>query len=244
MKNRFLIIFLMLWAANGQGQEVSMPAIPALSYHNVRAYSTQNPAYFISPERFEEQIKRLKERGYRAILPNEVEAVFYEGKQISRKSVLISFDDTRADHYLAAAPILEKYGYRGTFYIMTVSIGKAGYMSKEQIRELSDRGHAIGLHTWDHQDLRKLAADQWKIQIDNPKAMLEEITKKEVTSLTYPFGLWNTEVISQIKERGLRSAYQLGRKLDSKYPVYSLPRILVMGNWSGDQLVKEIERRF
>lgn len=244
MKNRFLIIFLMLWAANGQGQEVSMPAIPALSYHNVRAYSTQNPAYFISPERFEEQIKRLKERGYRAILPNEVEAVFYEGKQISRKSVLISFDDTRADHYLAAAPILEKYGYRGTFYIMTVSIGKAGYMSKEQIRELSDRGHAIGLHTWDHQDLRKLAADQWKIQIDNPKAMLEEITKKEVTSLTYPFGLWNTEVISQIKERGLRSAYQLGRKLDSKYPVYSLPRILVMGNWSGDQLVNEIERRF
>jgi peptidoglycan/xylan/chitin deacetylase (PgdA/CDA1 family) len=244
MKSRILIIFLMLWAAIGQGQEVSMPAIPALSYHNVRAYSTQNPAYFISPERFEEQIKRLKERGYRTLLPNEVEAVFYEGKQISGKSVLISFDDTRADHYLAAAPILEKYGYRGTFYIMTVSIGKAGYMSREQIRELSDRGHAIGLHTWDHQDLRKLAADQWKIQIDKPKALLEEITKKEVTSLAYPFGLWNTEVIRQIRERELRSAYQLGGKLDSKDPVYSLPRILVMGNWSGDRLVKEIESRF
>jgi hypothetical protein len=57
MKNRILIVFLMLWAAIGQGQEVSIPAIPALSFHNVRVYSNQNPAYFISPERTERWIK-------------------------------------------------------------------------------------------------------------------------------------------------------------------------------------------
>ena len=220
------------------GQNAPQPKIPALSYHNVRTYSSQNPAYFISPERFEEHMKRLKEAGYRSVLPNQVEEVFQEGKVIRDKSLIISFDDTRADHYLTAAPILEKYGFRGTFFIMTVAIGKSGYMSKEQIRELADRGHAIGLHTWDHQDLRKILPNQWHIQIEKPKADLEEITGKKITALAYPFGLWNRAVILQIQQRGLRSAYQLGGKSDPVYPVFSLPRILVPGNWSGEKLLE------
>ena len=225
-------------------QQTAFQAVPALSYHNVRPYTTQDPAYFINPERLDAHMNKLKELGFQSILPEQVEAGFYQGKKMPGKPILISFDDTRADHYLAAAPILEKYGFRGVFYIMTVSIGKPGYMTKAQIKELADRGHAIGLHTWDHQDLRKLPSDQWKIQIDKPKALLQEIVGKEVTSLAFPFGLWNTEVITQVKSKGIRSAYQLGGKMDPSDPVLSLPRILVPGNWSADRLVKEIESRF
>lgn len=225
-------------------QQVAFKAVPALSYHNVRPYTTQDPAYFISPERLEEHLKKLKELGFQSVLPEQVEGSFYQGKKLPAKPILISFDDTRADHFLAAAPLLEKYGFRGVFYIMTVSIGKSGYMTKAQIKELSDRGHAIGHHTWDHQDLRKLPADQWKIQIDKPKALLEEITGKKVTSLAYPFGLWNPQAIQELKTRGLRSAFQLGGKMDPSDPVFSLPRILVPGNWSADRLVKEIENRY
>jgi hypothetical protein len=74
--------------------------------------------------------------------------------------------------------------------------------------------------------------------------LLQEIVGKEVTSLAFPFGLWNTEVITQVKSKGIRSAYQLGGKMDSADPVLSMPRILVPGNWSADRLVKEIESRF
>jgi peptidoglycan/xylan/chitin deacetylase (PgdA/CDA1 family) len=244
MNKWFITLFFTLETGLGFSQEISLPTIPALSYHNVRAFTTQNPAYFITPEEFEKQIKKLKEAGFQTVLPKDIEEVFLAGKKKEAKSVMISFDDTRADHYASAAPILEKYGFRGTFFIMTVSIGKPGYMDRDQIRDLSDRGHAIGLHTWDHQDLRKIAADQWKIQIDEPKALLEEITGKKVTSLAYPFGLWNPEVILQIKARGLKSAFQLGGKADPNDPIYSLPRILVPGNWLGDRLLKEIESRF
>lgn len=243
MKTHLLLLAGMILILFCTGQNSPQPEIAALSYHNVRAYSSQNPAYFISPERFEEHINGLKQAGYRSVLPNQVEEVFYERKAIQDKSLMISFDDTRADHYLTAAPILEKYGYRGTFFIMTVSIGKPGYMTREQIKELADRGHAIGLHTWDHQDLRKILPDQWRIQIEKPKALLEEITGKKISALAYPFGLWNREVILQINQRGLRSGYQLGGKTDPVYPVFSMPRILVPGNWSGEKLLEELGRR-
>ncbi|MFL0682558.1 MAG: polysaccharide deacetylase family protein [Algoriphagus aquaeductus] len=244
MNRWFITLFLTLGTGLGFSQEISLPMIPALSYHNVRTFTSQDPAYFITPEEFEKQVKKLKEAGFQTVLPKDFEEGFLAGKKKESKSVMISFDDTRADHYASAAPILEKYGFRGAFFITTVSIGKPGYMNREQIRDLSDRGHAIGLHTWDHQDLRKIAADQWEIQIDRPKALLEEITGKKVTSLAYPFGLWNPEVIRQIKARGLKSAFQLGGKADPNDPIYSLPRILVPGNWSGDRLLKEIESRF
>lgn len=225
-------------------QQAGFKSVPALSYHNVRPFTTQDPAYFIDPERLEEHVKKLKEEGYETVLPKQVEDSFYEGKRLPPKPLLISFDDTRADHYLSAAPLLEKYGFRGTFYIMTVSIGKPGYMTKEQIKDLSDRGHAVGLHTWDHQDLKKIGEDRWKIQIEKPKVLLEDITGKSVTSLAYPFGLWNPQVIQQIKSRGIRSAFQLGGKADPNDPIFSLPRLLVPGNWSGDRLISEIENRY
>lgn len=244
MKKLLTLLFTIILPLFSWGQGIAFPKIPALSYHNVRGFTTQNPAYFITPERFENHLHQLKDYGYRTILPEEVERIVLDGKEGNEKVVLISFDDTRADHFTNAAPLLEKYGFRGVFYIMTVSIGKPGYMSKAQIRELAERGHSIGLHTWDHQDLRKISEDQWRVQLDQPKALLEEITGKTITSLAYPYGLWNHGIIQQLKNREIRTAFQLGGKMDPNDPVFSLPRILVPGNWSGDRLIEEIERTF
>ena len=60
MKQLVLICFLLFGVDFVFGQEKALHPIPALSYHNVRLYSSQNPAYFITPERLEEHIKRLK----------------------------------------------------------------------------------------------------------------------------------------------------------------------------------------
>lgn len=63
---------------------------------------------------------------------------------------MISFDDTHGEHFSTVAPILERFGYRDVFFIMTVAIGKHSYMTRAEIKELSDRGHVIADHTWDH----------------------------------------------------------------------------------------------
>lgn len=219
-------------------------AVPALSYHNVTERTGQNPAYFITPAAFEVQIGYLKNQGFQSVLPEDIYAFYTNGDSLPVKPILISFDDTRKEHYKTVAPILEKYGFKGTFFIMTVSIGKKNYMSNDDIKELADRGHAIGHHTWDHQDLRNLPDDQWEIQIDKPKLNLEKTIGKPIVSVAYPFGVWNQNTISELKERGITTAFQLSAKSDPDEPLHTLRRILVPGNWSGDRLIKEINIQF
>jgi peptidoglycan/xylan/chitin deacetylase (PgdA/CDA1 family) len=46
---------------------------------------------------------------------------------------------------------------------MTVSINRPGYMSKEQIKSLSDSGNVVAAHTWDHHMVTKYTGDDWNL---------------------------------------------------------------------------------
>ena len=75
--------------------------------------------------------------------------------------VTFTFDDGTEDHYTHAAPILEKYGYRGIFNISTAFIGghsDLGFncLTREQIKDLYARGHEIASHTVHHVNMRNL----------------------------------------------------------------------------------------
>lgn len=70
-----------------------------------------------------------------------------------RPKVVLTFDDGFVEHYTTVAPILEKYGLRGTFNIIVGRVGKPGYMNWRQIRSLAKRGHAIENHTYSHTNL-------------------------------------------------------------------------------------------
>ena len=139
---------------------------------------------------------------------------------------------------------MKKYGFKGVFFIMTVSINRPGYMSKEQIKNLSDDGHVVGAHTWDHHMVTKYAGDDWNTQLVKPKAKLEEIIGKPVTDFAYPFGLWNTAAIPEIKKSGYGMAYILSTKRDSVDPLYTIRRIIVSGTWSTEGMMKSINSSF
>lgn len=249
MKLPLLFFFGIFWLSAVLGSwkyelSASDVLVPALSYHNIEAKIGQNPAYYCTPAVFEEQIAFLKGAGYESVLPADIQAYHIQKIALPAKPILISFDDTRKSHILLAAPILEKHGFRGTFFIMTVSIGKKNYLTQADIKELSDRGHEIGIHTWDHQNLSKLPADQWAVQVDQPKRNLEEITGKKVDSFAYPYGIWNKESITKLKTSGVTTAFQLTGKPDEEDPMLTLQRIMVSGNWSGQQLVRRLEDFF
>jgi peptidoglycan/xylan/chitin deacetylase (PgdA/CDA1 family) len=80
-------------------------------------------------------------------------------KPIPDKLVLMTFDDSTLDHYETACPLLEKHGGRAVLFTTEMEKGmfdapgfwdKDVYMTWEQIRELSDRGHEIANHTLHH----------------------------------------------------------------------------------------------
>jgi len=105
--------------------------------------------------------------------------------------VSFTFDDGLKDHILYAAPVLEKYHYRGLFCIITTQIGHAGYMTWEDIRELKSRGHEIASHTTTHANLYGLYKEgdikQIREQVSNSKNHLEDELGCAVKFFAFPY---------------------------------------------------------
>jgi peptidoglycan/xylan/chitin deacetylase (PgdA/CDA1 family) len=177
-------------------------------------------------------------------LPGQLYEHYTKGTPLPAKPVMLTFDDTHEGHYSMVAGILDKYHFKGAFFIMTVSIGKKNYLTAQQIRTLSEKGHAIECHTYDHPSLTSLTGKQWAQQIDKPRRTLENITGNPVEYFAYPFGLWNEAAALQLKDHGIKAAFQLTGKRSETMPLYSIRRMLVPGNWSAQKVVKYMAATF
>ncbi len=222
--------------------------IPILCYHQLRNWKpTDSKAakdYIVQENDFREQMKMLADSGYHTILPDQLYQYLNAGSALPTKPVMLTFDDTDLDQYTLAAPQMKKYGFKGVFFIMTVSLGRPHYMDKAQVKELSDEGHVIAAHTWDHHNVKKYQGQDWVIQIEKPTKKLEEITGKPVKYFAYPFGLWNGQAIPELKKRGFVAAFQLSEKRDTIEPLFTIRRLLASGYWSAHTLSNNIKHSF
>ena len=215
---------------------LSKREVPVLCYHHIRDAKPRDSenmkSYSVSPSAFASQMKALSDSGFTSILPDQLyDYLLYNGV-LPPKPVMITFDDTDGEQYSIGAAEMQKFGFRGVFFIMTVAINRPNYMTKEQIRNLSDSGHVIAAHTWDHHMVTKYAETDWDIQLSKPTKQLEAITGKPVKYFAYPFGLWNKAAIPELKSRGYQLAFILSTKRDSTEPLHTIRRMIVPGTWS------------
>ena len=227
---------------------INRQQVPILCYHQIRDYKPSDSKtardYIVPPASFRNQMQSLADSGYHAILPDELYDYLVTGKQLPAKPVMITFDDSRVDQYTAALPELNKHGFKGVFFIMTVALGKPGYMSRDQVKQLSDEGHTVGSHTYDHKNVKQYVVDDWVEQIQNPSKQLQTITGKPVNYFAYPFGLWNKDAIAKLKDHDFKAVFQLAAARDENDPLYSVRRIIVPGGWTGAGLQKVMFKSF
>ncbi|WP_222538844.1 polysaccharide deacetylase family protein [Pedobacter polysacchareus] len=222
--------------------------VPILCYHQVRDWREKDSKaakdYIIPIATFKDHMKMLADSGYHTILPDQLYDYLNNGTALPSKPIMLTFDDTDLDQFTIAAPEMKKYGFKGVFFVMTVSLGRPNYMSRDQVKQLSDMGHVIGSHTWDHHNVKKYQGQDWVTQIEKPTKTLEEITGKKIQHFAYPFGLWNPEAIPELKKRGMKSAYILATKRDENDPLYTIRRIIASGYWSSKTLSNSIKNSF
>ena len=224
------------------------PQVPVLCYHQIRNYRASDSRatrdYIVPETTFREQMQSLADSGFHSILPHELYDYLTTGKTLPSKPVMITFDDSRADQFIAALPELNKHGFKGVFFIMTVALNKPGYMSREQVKQLSDELHTIGSHTYDHKNVRTYTPDDWVEQVQQPSQQLQSITGKPVEYFAYPFGLWNKETIAKLKDHEFKAVFQLAADRDEDDPLLSIRRIIVPGGWSGKSLQQVMKKSF
>ena len=227
---------------------MARPQVPILCYHDIRPIKANDSAnakvYTVTPENFADQMKTLSDSGYQTILPDDLYNYLAFGKPLPPKPIMLTFDDTDVDQFEIGAAEMRKYNFKGVYFIMTISIGRNRYMSREQIKQLSDEGHAIEGHTWDHHRVTKYTPEDWNKQIAGAHETIENITGKKVEYFAYPFGLWNKEAFAPLKEKGIKMAFQLSTQRDSTAPLYTVRRMIVSGTWSTQGVLKSMNSTF
>jgi|GEM_PF-1482867 len=115
------------------------------------------------------------------------------------KLVAISFDDGYLE-YVRSAHLLSKLGVKASFYITThldAWEGKPLLAKKpELIAEIAELGHEIGSHTCTHRDLRGCSETDLVYELERSKHFLEDVTGKEILGIAYPWGFYNSKVLT------------------------------------------------
>lgn len=222
--------------------------VPVLCYHHIRDIKPSDgpmtKTYTVTPAHFAEQMKALKDSGYQTILPFQLYNYLLYGTSLPAKPIILSFDDTDEEQFSVGYNEMKKYGFKGVFFIMTVSINRPHYMTKEQLKILSDNGNAVEAHTWDHHMVTKYQGEDWEKQLVQPKKKVEEITGKQADYFAYPFGLWNRAAFPELKKAGYKMAFSLATKRDSTQPLYTIRRMIVAGQWSTPGVLKSMRQTF
>jgi peptidoglycan/xylan/chitin deacetylase (PgdA/CDA1 family) len=222
--------------------------VPVLCYHQIRPLTASDAAedrtYIVPPKVLDAQFAALKRAGFASVSADDVAAHMAEGKPLPRKPVLITFDDASAGQYTRALPILRRHGFRATFFIMTVVLGKQGWLTRGQVRALDREGMEIAAHTWDHRAVPSYAEDDWRVQVTEPKAQLEALVGHPVDVFAYPFGEWDTAAPRHLREAGFRIAFQLSDEIGPAAPMLTVRRVIVGPDVGGRELLRMIRRDF
>jgi peptidoglycan/xylan/chitin deacetylase (PgdA/CDA1 family) len=226
---------------NSLAEILAKKEIPVLCYHRIS--EGNKGTYTVSEQTFTEHIKTLSDSGFHSVSPDELYDYLVFNQKLPENPFMITFDDSRIEHFEIAAPILEKYGYRGVFFIMTITYSKKNYMSTEQIKTLSDAGHTIGLHSWDHTMATKYNDSiDWEKQVIAPKQKLEKIIGKTVDYWAYPNGVSNHKAALGLSKH-FKLSFILSSKRDTLQPLQTVRRIIVP-DYKAQSLLNSIRNSF
>jgi peptidoglycan/xylan/chitin deacetylase (PgdA/CDA1 family) len=199
--------------------------VPILNYHSVNTIAfTDTPA--VNPEVFARQMEFIRKNGYKVISLDEYIQKRLAGEKLIN-TVVITFDDGYDDNYTYAFPILKKYHFPATVFVVAKDINKPRFLKSGQIREMEKDGITFGSHTINHAYLPAvLEEEDLRSEIIDSKLLLEKETGKPVDYFCYPIGGFNDEAKALVKLAGYKAAFTTNRgrgKLNQD--LYALKRV-------------------
>lgn len=229
------------------------PGIPILMYHGVDRRSS---IVTIPPDRFQWQIEWLHNQGYKGLPLGELSRCMVTGQAFPGRSVVLTFDDGYQSLYTEVFPVLQRYGFSATVFLIAGFCGKdnqwpgqpstipaMNLLTWGQIDEMARYGIEFGSHTFHHPRLDNLPASALYDEIVLPKLVLEGRLGRPVTVFAYPYGRFTDLVQDMVKssyEAACSTRPGLARPVSDRYALERVEIKYLSHPWVFQQLFHRV----
>jgi peptidoglycan/xylan/chitin deacetylase (PgdA/CDA1 family) len=187
---------------------------------------------------FASQLSYLRDHGYTVVPLRDVVNFAAGHGELPPRAVAITADDGHRTVFSDMKPLVEKYRIPVTLFIYPSAISNASYaMTWAQLAELKATGlFSIESHTYWHPnfhiDKRRRSPDDYKkfvdMQLNKSRQVLERRFGGHVTMLSWPFGIYDDDLIAAATASGYLAAVTIDRrKVRRGDNVMALPRFIV-----------------
>ena len=195
--------------------------ILSIMYH--RFNESKYPSTNIQMDIFKQQIKIIEDSNYKFNNPNEFEKMFSTPK--IKKEILITIDDAFLSFYQEAWPFLKKNKIPFILFVSTEPVGKRGYMTWSQIREVESEDFAfIGHHSHTHDYLINETNDQFISDIEKANKIFLKELGYIPNLFSYPFGEYSKFMRNYVSENFKFAFGQHSGVIDLNKDKFELPR--------------------
>lgn len=190
---------------------------PILMYHRI---SDDGPAaldqWRTSQMAFAEQLGWLSHNGYTPVSLRRMSDAVLHGHALPERSLVITFDDATRDFQDIALPLLERHGFPATLFVPTGHVGDAArwdalhgpptpLLDWNELAALPASLVTIGSHSVNHLRLPELGPEALVRELAGSKAALEARLGREIDSIAYPFGAYDSAVRLMTRRCGYRT---------------------------------------
>ena len=221
----FIIIILFSSNSNAEGNNIKYYStdmgILSLMYH--RFDEDKYPSTNIKMNVFKEQIKIIRALNYNFYDPGDLKTNFDVIKK--EKKVLITIDDAFSSFYNIAWPYLKMEKIPFILFVSTEAIGKNGYMTWAQIKELESEPNVyIGNHSHSHEYLVDFKKNDFVKDIETASKIFINKIGYNPIFFSYPFGEYNSSIKEYISKNFEFSFGQHSGVIDINKNQHELPR--------------------
>lgn len=175
--------------------------VPILMWHyvrdDVRPRDALGKRLSVTRETFAKQLDDIVNMGYSTVVFPDLQRSFLQ------KPIILTFDDGYDDAYTSVFPELRRRDMVATFYIATGFVGRPGYVTWDQIREMQNAGMEIGAHTISHVDLAASRLFTQRKQILGSILSIDHEVAVHTTSFAYPSGKYTHSTIGILESSHL-----------------------------------------
>jgi peptidoglycan/xylan/chitin deacetylase (PgdA/CDA1 family) len=195
--------------------------ILSIMYH--RFNESKYPSTNIQMDIFKQQIEIIEDSNYKFNNPSEFEKMFSTPK--IKKEILITIDDAFLSFYQEAWPFLKKNKIPFILFVSTEPVGKKGYMTWSQIREVESEDFAfIGHHSHTHDYLINETNDQFISDIEKANKIFLKELGYIPNLFSYPFGEYSKFMRNYVSENFKFAFGQHSGVIDLNKDKFELPR--------------------